>query len=179
MNPKLLRRNTHGAKSLEVLESLENDGSLKHEEHSQRHETEVPVLVKEPQAVCEQLEDEKWRNHVFFVNVDEIRNWHVHFVRTQNKSCFSDIEICFKAFSTLVVLDALANGVGHGVEAVASFAVNKLFLLHFNLVSHTDFSGQLDCNFFNRHDESFGQILFVINHEDPNVRAFLDLVHGH
>ena len=82
MNPKLLWRDSHCSQAFEIHESLKHHSSFKHEEHTETHETVVPIIIKEPQTGGEKLEYEKWHYQVFFVKGDEVRNWDRYLVWT-------------------------------------------------------------------------------------------------
>ena len=80
MDPELTSCDTHGSQTLEILHALKHDSSFEKEEHPKLHETEVPVVVEEPQARREELEDEEGRDHVLLVNVNKRRDWHFHLI---------------------------------------------------------------------------------------------------
>ena len=61
------RRDSHGLKSLEILNALKDDSALEEKQHAELHQTEVPVVVEEPQASREELEHKEGANHMLFV----------------------------------------------------------------------------------------------------------------
>lgn len=83
-NPELTGVHSHGPEPLEIVEALEHDGALEEEKHPELHQTEVPVVVEQPQTRGKKLKHEEWSHDVFLVDLQELRNGHVHFVRAPN-----------------------------------------------------------------------------------------------
>lgn len=59
MAPQRSGSHSHGAQTLEIGETLEHNCAFKEEEHKELHQTEVPVVVEQPQTGCKELEDKE------------------------------------------------------------------------------------------------------------------------
>ena len=80
MYPELACGHSHGSQALEVLHTLKHDSSLEEKEHPELHETEIPVVVEEPETRRKELEDEERSDHMLLVNINELRDGHFHLV---------------------------------------------------------------------------------------------------
>ena len=80
MHPELTSCDTHSSETLEILHALKHDCSFEKEQHPKLHKTKVPVVVEEPETRGKKLEYEEGRRHMLTVNIDELRDWHFHFI---------------------------------------------------------------------------------------------------
>lgn len=176
MSPDRLWLNSHLPQTFEVVQTLKYHSAFKNEQHAKRHESEVPVLVEEPQRRCKQLEDKEWRNHVFFVKVEEIRNWNRHFIWSINQVHLLESLLILNTFCLLVVAYQVLGWVVDRVESLLGALVNEFLFLDFQLERLADFV--FDCHLlhYQRRDEVLHCVLLDVAHGDADVRAGLNFV---
>ena len=56
MDPHFEGLDPHASESLHVLQALHDHSAFEHKQHAESEETEVPVLIHEPQTTAEDLE---------------------------------------------------------------------------------------------------------------------------
>lgn len=63
-----------------VLAYLRDGRALEHDEHEQRKETVIPVLVQTPQRDAEDLEHKEWRGRMLAEQLEEARHRDIELV---------------------------------------------------------------------------------------------------
>ena len=68
----------HLSNFVHVAQLLLDENGLEHDEHNQREDGIVPVLVQAPQRHTKHLEDEERRRGAFLEQLHEVRDLHHH-----------------------------------------------------------------------------------------------------
>jgi len=176
VDPDRLRGHPHGSQTLEVLQSLENDCSLKNEKHEQGHQGEVPILIQEPKTWRKELEHEKWCDHMLLIDWHEVRDWDAHLVGTPDQVDLLDTEFIWDALDVLVMTYGVIHWVGDHGERLAVLFVNELFLLNFHLEWFANFTIKLDRLDYQGCNEGLLGVLFLVGHFSLDVGALSDLI---
>jgi hypothetical protein len=64
------------------------------------------------------LEDKEGSDHVFLVDIKEVRNWNAHFVWAPNQVGLLQFKLSRDAFAGLVVLDSILHWIGDLLKAL-------------------------------------------------------------
>jgi len=113
---------------------------------------------------------------MLLVNVEELRNWHAHFVGSPNEVRLPAREIILDAFRTLVKCDGFVDRVRNLGESLFVFVIDEFFLQDFHLVGLVNLSicdhNRLDKQW---NDMAFHSVLLFVVDAHFHMRAVLDL----
>ena len=141
------------------------------------HEGKVPIFVQKPKTGGKKLKHKEGSNHVFLVNLEEVRDWDRHFVWTPHQISFLFGDLLINTHCLLVELDSFLHWIWNLGESFAFKTIAESFFLHFNLISYGDFPRNefnMFCN--NWHDMSLNNILLFVVNCDSHMTALFDLV---
>lgn len=109
------------------------------------------------------MENKKWCNHVFFINVKEFGNRNTHFIWAPNKIGFLLIKLWANSLTVLVELYCFLDRVRNLSKSLSVLTVYKFLFLKFNLVSFINFTCcKLNWLNYQWNYEIFSRVLFFI-----------------
>jgi hypothetical protein len=114
--PNVVGLDAHATELVESALTLPNNSAFKGDEHEEREERIVPILIEEPEADAEDLENEEWRNSMLLEELGEGGNGNIERVCSVMLLDSGELRLLLEAPEGLVVAD---GGLGLGIDVIS------------------------------------------------------------